>query len=157
MTLPLCLAGLGGLFATRVTASISEGAARDPATVGTSFAQDALTKADRLDLTYLRYPAENIPVPPSEPIAAEIVPTKPATSAKIGNPHPPGRSAQRNVVVLPKPRPQDQTGKACERRCQGVGRSESLSSTRWLRRHVDFVERCASLRVVILRRRMIGN
>src|SRR5712664_703451 len=105
MTLPLCLAGFGGLFATRVTASISEGAARDPATVGTSIAQDALTKADRLDLTYLRYPAENIPVPPSEPIAAEIVPTKPAMSAKIGNPHPPGRSAQRNAVVLPKPRP----------------------------------------------------
>jgi len=101
----LCLAGLGGLFATRVTASISEGAARDPATAGTSFAQDALTKADRLDLTYLRYPAENIPVPPSEPIAAEIVPTKPAMPAKIGNPHPPGRSAQRNFVVLPKPRP----------------------------------------------------
>jgi hypothetical protein len=100
----LCLAGLGGLFATRVTASISEGAVRDPATVGTSFAQDTLMKADRLDLTYLRYPAENIPVAPTEPIAAEI-PTKPATSAKIGNPHPPGRSAQRNAVVLPRPRP----------------------------------------------------
>jgi hypothetical protein len=101
----LCLADLGGLFATRVTASISEGAVRDPATVGTSFAQDTLMKADRLDLTYLRYPAENIPVAPTEPIAAEIVPTKPATSAKIGNPHPPGRSAQRNAVVLPRPRP----------------------------------------------------
>jgi hypothetical protein len=101
----LCLAGLGGLFATRVTASISEGAARDPATVGTSFAQDTLAKADRLDLTYLRHPAENVPAPPTEPIAAEIVPTKPAMSAKIGNPHPPGRSAQRNAVVLPKPRP----------------------------------------------------
>ena len=101
----LCLAGLGGLFATRVTASISEGAARDPATAGTSFAQDTLMKADRLDLTYLRYPAENVPAPPTEPIAAEIVPAKPATSAKMGNPHPPGRSAQRNAVVLPKPRP----------------------------------------------------
>jgi len=101
----LCLAGLGGLFATRVTASISEGAVRDPATVGTSFAQDPLTKTDRLDLIYLRHPAENVPAPPTEPIAAEIVPTEPATSAKIGNPHPPGRSAQRNAVVLPRPRP----------------------------------------------------
>jgi hypothetical protein len=101
----LCLAGLGGLFATRVTASISEGAARDPATTGTSFAQDTLTKADRLGLTYLRHPAENIPAPPTEPIAAEIVPTKPATSTKIENPHSPGRGVQRNAVVLPKPRP----------------------------------------------------
>jgi hypothetical protein len=62
-------------------------------------------KADRLDLTYLRHPAENVPAAPAEPIAAEIVPTEPATSAKIGNPHPPGRGAQRNAVVLPKPRP----------------------------------------------------
>ena len=101
----LCLAGLGGLFATRVTASISEGAAQDPATAGTSFAQDALTKADRLNLTYLRYPAENTPVAPTEPIAAEIVPTKPTTSAETGSPRPPGLSVDRNAVVLPKPRP----------------------------------------------------
>jgi hypothetical protein len=98
----LCLAGLGGLFATRVTASISEGAVRDPATVGTSFAQDTLAKADRLDLTYLRYPAENIPV---APIAAEIVPTKPAMSAKTASPRPPSPSVHRNAVMLPKPRP----------------------------------------------------
>ena len=100
----LCLAGLGGLFATRVTASISEGAVRDPATVGTCFAQDTLTKTDRLDLTYLRHPAENVPAAPAEPIAAEIVPTNPATSAKIGSPHPSGLSVHRNAVVLPKPR-----------------------------------------------------
>jgi hypothetical protein len=101
----LCLAGLGGLFATRVTASISEGAARDPAMVGTSFAQDTLTKADRLDLTYLRYPAENVPAAPTEPIAADIVPTKTTTSAKTASLRPPGLSAHRNAVVLPKPRP----------------------------------------------------
>ena len=153
----LCLAGLGGLFATRVTASISEGAARDPATVGTNFAQDTLAKADRLDLTYLRHPAENVPAPPTEPIAAEIVPTKPAMSAKIGNPHPPGRSAQRNAVVLPKPRPKIRPAKNAKDVANGVGRSERLSSTKWLGWHVDFVERCASLRVVILVQRMIGN
>ena len=62
-------------------------------------------KADRLDLTYLRYPAENVPAPPTEPIAAVMVLTKPATCTKIGNPHPPGRGAQRNAVMLPKPRP----------------------------------------------------
>jgi hypothetical protein len=153
----LCLAGLGGLFATRVTASISEGAVRDPATVGTSFAQDTLAKADRLDLTYLRYPAENIPVAPTEPIAAEIVPTKPAMSAKTASPRPPSPSVHRNAVMLPKPRPKIRPAKNAKDVANGVGRSERLSSTKWLGWHVDFVERCASMRVMILGRRMIGN
>jgi hypothetical protein len=95
-----CLAGLGGLFATKVTASISEAAVRDPATV-----QDTLTKADRLDLTYLRPPAENVPASPTEPTAAEIVPTKPAAFTKIGNPRPRAPAAHRDAVMLPKPRP----------------------------------------------------
>ena len=90
---------------TRVTASISEPAVRDPATVDAGLVQDTLTKSDRLDLTYLRHPAENVPAPPTEPIAAEMVPTKPATSAKIGSPHPRARGVHRNAVVLPKPRP----------------------------------------------------
>jgi len=45
-----CLAGLGGLFATRVTASIPEEIVRDPTTVGTSLVRDTLTKADKLDV-----------------------------------------------------------------------------------------------------------
>jgi hypothetical protein len=101
----LCLAGLGGLFATRVTASISEATVRDPAMVGADLVQDTLMKADRLDLTCLRPPAENVPAPPTEPIAAEIVPTKPAAFAKIGSPRPRAPGAHRNAVVLPKPRP----------------------------------------------------
>ena len=101
----LCLAGLGGLFATRVTASISEATVRDPATVGAGLVQHTLMKADRLDLIYLRPPAENVSAPPTEPIAAEIVPTKLAAFAKIGNPRPRAPGAHRNAVVLPKPRP----------------------------------------------------
>ena len=62
-------------------------------------------KADRLDLTCLRPPAENVPAPPTEPIAAEIIPTKLAAFAKIGNPRPRAPGAHRNAVVLPKPRP----------------------------------------------------
>jgi len=100
-----CLAGLGGLFATRVTASISEATVRDPTTIDTSLGQDTPTKADKLDLTYLRLPVESVPAPPAESVAAEIVSTKPATSAKIGSRHPPGPSAHRNAVLLPKPRP----------------------------------------------------
>ena len=100
-----CLAGLGGLFATRVTASIPEEIVRDPTTVGTSLVRDTLTKADKLDVRYLRRSMESIPVLTTEPIAAQIVPTKPTTSAKIGSPYPPGPSAHRIAVLLPKPRP----------------------------------------------------
>jgi hypothetical protein len=99
-----CLAGLGGLFATKVTASIPEETVGGPTTVGTSLAQDTLTKADKLPVTYLLHP-ESIPVLPTEPIAAEIVPTKPTTTAKIASLHPSGPSAYRTAVLLPKPRP----------------------------------------------------
>jgi len=118
-----CLAGLGGLFATRVTASISEEAVRDPATVGTSLVRDTLAKADKLDVGYFRYPVESTPVPAAEPIAAEIQPTKafqPSkpfqptkafqpikawATAKAGCSDAPGLSAHRIAVLLPKPRP----------------------------------------------------
>ena len=106
-----CLAGLGGLFATRVTASISEEAVRDPATVGTSLVRDTLAKADKLDVGYFRYPVESTPVPAAEPIAAEIQatkafqPTKPWATAKAGCSDAPGLSAHRIAVLLPKPRP----------------------------------------------------
>jgi hypothetical protein len=112
-----CLAGLGGLFATRVTASISEEAVRDPATVGTSLVRDTLAKADKLDVGYFRYPVESTPVPAAEPIAAEIQPSKAFqptkafqpikawATAKAGSSHAPDLSVHRIAVLLPKPRP----------------------------------------------------
>jgi len=48
-----CLAGLGGTFATRVTASISEEAVAGPTTVDTSLMPEALCKADKLNVGYL--------------------------------------------------------------------------------------------------------
>ena len=105
-----CLAGLGGTFATRVTASISEEAVPDPTTVGTSLMQDTLSKADKLNVGYARHPAEsapveNIPAVPAEPIAAEIEPAKPPATAKAGCSYAPDPGARRTAVVLPKPRP----------------------------------------------------
>ena len=130
-----CLAGLGGLFATRVTASISEQAVRDLTTVGISLPHDALAKADKLQViakldptytlnvtdrldvidtlnvtdklgvTYLRYPVEITPVVPTEPVAAEMQPTKPSARAKAGSSHADGIHARRIAVLLPKPRP----------------------------------------------------
>jgi hypothetical protein len=123
----LCLAGLGGLFATRVTASISEEAVRDPDTVGISQRRDTLTKGDRLDVAYLHRPIAGIPVVPAVPIAAEIQPAEPfqfaslTATATAESPVAPGQaagsnasassnssassSARRSTVLLPKPRP----------------------------------------------------
>jgi hypothetical protein len=92
------------LFATRVTASISEEAVRDP-TTGTSLGHDTLTKADKLTVTYLHYPIESAPVVPAEPIAAEIEPTKPSAAAKAGSSYASGLGAPRIAVLLPRPRP----------------------------------------------------
>jgi hypothetical protein len=106
-----CLACLGGLFATRVTASSSEEAVPDPITIGTSFGQDTLTKADRLDVRYLRDPIERAPVAPAEPVVAEIQPTEPPATAKAGSSHPQGLGARRIAVLLPKPRPKIKAAK----------------------------------------------
>jgi hypothetical protein len=105
-----CLAGLGGTFATRVTASISEEALPDPGTVGSGLTQNTLSKADKLNVGYLhvgclRYPAENVPAVPTEPIAAEVEPAKPPATAKAESSPAPDPSARRTAVVLPKPRP----------------------------------------------------
>jgi hypothetical protein len=98
------------MFATRVTASISEEAAPDPTAVGASLTQDTPSKADKLKVEYPRYPAErapvaNIPAVPAEPIAAEIEPAKAPATAKAGCSHAPGPDARLSAVVLPKPRP----------------------------------------------------
>jgi hypothetical protein len=122
-----CLAGLGGTFATRVTASISGEAVPGPTTVGTSPLQDTLCKADKLNVGYVRYPAERAPVEnaavaktpavPTEPVAAEIEPAKPPATAKAGSSHTPDPVARRATVVLPKPRPRIRPA----RQARGVG------------------------------------
>jgi hypothetical protein len=97
------LAVLGGLFATKVTASMSssEETVLDPTMIGTNLMQDTLTKADKLDLTNLNPLAETIPVLPTKPI--EVLRTKPSakgSSQRLFNP-----SRNRIAVTLPKPRP----------------------------------------------------
>src|ERR1700730_1636815 len=105
-----CLAGIGGLFASRVAASMAptEETVLDPPTVRAGIAQDTLTKADRLDLTYLNPLVETAPVPPSKPF--EILQTKPSakstSSRRLSN-----RNANRIAVMLPKPRPKPRLSK----------------------------------------------
>jgi hypothetical protein len=110
------------MFATRVTASISDQAVPDPTTVGTSLVQDTLSKADKLNVGYLCYPAERVPVKntpavPAEPIAAEIQPATPPATAKAGSSHAPDPGVRRTAIVLPKPRPRIRPAK----HARGVG------------------------------------
>jgi hypothetical protein len=75
-----CLAGLGGLYASRVTASISppETGVADPAIIGTRIVPDTLTSADKIDLTGLRPTAEATLARPTA--AAVIRPVKVRTA-----------------------------------------------------------------------------
>jgi hypothetical protein len=122
-----CLAGLGGTFATRVTASISEEAVPGPTAADTGLLHDTLCKADKLNVGYVRYPAErapventpvaNTPAVPAEPIAAAIEPAKPPATAKAASSHAPDPGARRAAVVLPRPRPKIRPA----RHAKGVG------------------------------------
>ena len=110
-----------------MTASISEEAVPGPTTAGSSLLQDTLCKADKLNVGYVRYPAErtpvenapvaNTPAVPAEPVAAEIEPAKPPATAKAGSSHAPDPVARRAAVVLPKPRPRIRPAK----HAKGVG------------------------------------
>jgi hypothetical protein len=98
------------MFATRVTASISQETVRDPMTVGTSLTNDTLTKADKLEVTYLPLPEVNIPPAPAEPVAiapavAEMVPPALTTTAKAASRYRVGPGKHRTTILLPKPRP----------------------------------------------------
>lgn len=100
-----CLALLGGLFATKVTASMApvEEIVRDPTPVGTGLVQDTLTKSDRLDAGYLLTSADPDGALPT--MATEVLqtPSRMASgrsSRGLNGPH-----ANRIAVMLPKPRP----------------------------------------------------
>ena len=127
-----CLAGLGGTFATRVTASISEEAVPGPTAADTGMLHDTLCKADKLNVGYVRYPADrapvenapvaNTPAVPAEPIAAAIEPAKPPATAKAASSHAPDPGARRAAVVLPRPRPKIRPA----RHAKGVGLARAM-------------------------------
>jgi hypothetical protein len=113
-----CLAGLGGLLATRVTASMafsSEGVL-GPVMLGEALAQDTLTnqtlakdmptqdtltKADRLDVAYLPVVVAMIAEAPAESMAV----TKPEANATAGLQRSVALHTHRTSVMLPRPRP----------------------------------------------------
>lgn len=100
-----CLAGLGGLCASRVTASISpsETGIADPAIISAGVVPDTLTAADKADLTGLRPTAEATLAQPTAPVVMR--PVKARTLI-------PSRGLQRQastkakmIAVPPRPRP----------------------------------------------------
>jgi hypothetical protein len=99
------LALLGGLFATKVTASMApaEEAEFDPTTVGAGVMPDTLTKSDRLDVAYLLSSADATPLLPAWPI--EVLQTRSRVTASGSSRGLTGLNANRTVVKLPKPRP----------------------------------------------------
>jgi hypothetical protein len=97
-----CLAGLGGLCATKVTASISplDDGATDPAMVSATVIPDTLTLADQVDLTGLRPTAEITLAQSMDPLAVRPI--------KAGRLPSHGQQRQINtraklVAALPKP------------------------------------------------------
>jgi hypothetical protein len=100
-----CLAGIGGLFATKVTASIPPAKETAPASVDitASLGQDTLIKADKFEFTSTVYAVETIPVVPARP--TEVIQTKAKATADRGPRRLSSPTANRIAVMLPKPRP----------------------------------------------------
>jgi hypothetical protein len=105
-----CLAGLGGVLATRVTASvaITGESVLDPALLSVGLAPDTLSKADRLDVAYYLpsaapTPAEIFPELPAARVA--VLPAKPGARAKASSQPAAAANIDRKSVMLPRPRP----------------------------------------------------
>jgi hypothetical protein len=112
----VCLAALGGLLATRVTASMaltSEGVI-DPSLLGEAkdklkdkltkdaLTKDTLTKADRLDISYRQAAAVIAEAPANSIAVAEMTP---GANAKPASQLPLASVGRRTLVMLPRPRP----------------------------------------------------
>jgi hypothetical protein len=102
-----CLAGLGGLYASQVTASISrpDDVSTYPATMTAGIGSDTLAVADKVDLTGLRPATEVTLSEPAEPVFISPVKTKGVLLQRY-------HSAKAKVIAaLPKPRPKLRTSR----------------------------------------------
>jgi hypothetical protein len=126
-----CLAVLGGLFATKVTASIPVAESTEPgSTVEEVFAQDTLTKGDKLSVNDVPHSTATIAVPTAEPVETRPVETKPVVASlvetkpveitaletkavEIKPATTVNRGAHRQTaVMLPRPRPKPRPAKS---------------------------------------------
>jgi hypothetical protein len=98
------LAGICGLCASKVTASISQPEEDVPDRMMVSFATDTLTKSDRLDAVNLPTEPEATPALVSDPIAALLSKSR-SVAVETNARRPSNLRASRRIVVLPRPRP----------------------------------------------------
>ena len=100
----LCLIGLGATVAIKAgtpTPTPNFGASPEQTTVGTNFAQDTLTKADKLEVAYVRDPIAVEPVMPVTSARDETPPQPPNPPAtpKIVSRHPHDPNAKKVAAV----------------------------------------------------------
>jgi hypothetical protein len=88
----ICLAVVSALAAGKTLrkpadSTVAELSADEP-TVGMSHSQDTLSKADRLEITYVRHEIQSQPALPAiEPVIPVVTPPDPPTEAKIISRH----------------------------------------------------------------------
>jgi hypothetical protein len=103
-----CLAGLGGVLATRVAASmdITGDSVLDPALLSVGLAEDTLSKADKLVVAYQPSTVAPTPIIPESPAApGAVIPAKLGTNAKVSALPLSPANVNRKIVMLPRPRP----------------------------------------------------
>jgi hypothetical protein len=88
----LCLALISALAAGKAVRTPADPAvaelSADPTTVGITQTQDTLSKADRLEINYVRYEISPPPLLPSiEPVVPTVTPPRPPTETKIISRH----------------------------------------------------------------------
>jgi hypothetical protein len=77
-------------------------------TVGIGASHDTLTKADRLEVTYVRNDVPIQPVLPAQLIApAESIPARPQPATKVIDRHSRDPIARKLAAALPRPRPKN--------------------------------------------------
>jgi hypothetical protein len=99
------LACIGGLYAGKVTASISpsDGDVADPAIISSGVVPDTLTAADKIDLTGLRPTAEAALATPTIPIVIRPVKTRPTIRSRGLQRQ--AKTKAKVTAAIPKPRP----------------------------------------------------
>jgi hypothetical protein len=101
----LCLMGLGAMVGIKgglPTPTPNEGASPEQTTIATDSSDDVLTKADKLEITYLRVPVAEERVMLATPASDETSPEPPSlTIPKIVSRHWHYHSAKKSATVSP--------------------------------------------------------
>jgi hypothetical protein len=100
-----CLIGLAamvGIKAGSPTPAPNAGASAEQTTIATGSSHDTLTKADKLEITYVRVPIAAEPVMPATPVSDEISPQPPSlTVPKIASRHWHDHNVKKLAAVSP--------------------------------------------------------